>query len=136
MEETFNEHLIKGKVFIQFDNLRGKLDSQYLESFLTADGSITARVPYHGNVLIDPSKFIVFISSNGFEATKDLANRASIIRIRKRENHHYDTFHGIYAHQQSGSVYQPTLLGRRDDIDPEECTVDQLKFKTAPEEEE
>jgi len=25
-------------VFIQFDNLRGKLDSQYLESFLTADG--------------------------------------------------------------------------------------------------
>jgi hypothetical protein len=31
-------------------------------------------------------------------------------------------------------VYQPTLLGRREDIDPEECTVSQLKFKASTEE--
>lgn len=41
----------------------------------------------------------------------------------------------LYAHQQSGSVYQPTLLGRREDIDPQECTVSQLKFKASPEQE-
>ena len=69
--ETFSHHLIKASPFIQFDNVRGKLDSQYLESFLTAEGSFSARIPYHGSVSIDPSKFIVFISSNGFQATKD-----------------------------------------------------------------
>jgi hypothetical protein len=94
MEETFNDHLVKGRVFIQFDNVRGKLDSQYLEAFLTADGSFGARIPFQPTVTIDPSKFIVFISSNGFEATKDLTNRASIIRIRKRENHQFRTSNG------------------------------------------
>lgn len=41
----------------------------------------------------------------------------------------------LYALQQSGSVYQPTLLGRREDIGPEECTVSQLKFKASSEQE-
>jgi len=35
----------------------------------------------------------------------------------------------LYAHQQSGSVYQPVYLGPRDDIPAEDCTIDQLKFK-------
>jgi hypothetical protein len=94
MEEIFSDHLVKGRVFIQFDNVRGKLDSQYLESFLTAEGTFPARIPYHGTITVDPSKFIVFISSNGFEATKNLTNRASIIRIRKRENYQYRTLAG------------------------------------------
>ena len=72
MEEIFSDHLVKGSVFIQFDNVRGKLDSQYLESFLTAEGTFPARIPYHGTITVDPSKFIMFISSNGFQATKDL----------------------------------------------------------------
>lgn len=94
MEEMFGDHLIKGRVFIQFDNVRGKLDSQYLEAFLTSGSQFSARIPYHGNVVIDPSKHIVFISSNGFEATKDLTNRASIIRIRKREGYQFRTLDG------------------------------------------
>jgi hypothetical protein len=94
MEEIFSDHLVKGRVFIQFDNVRGKLDSQYLESFLTAEGTFPARIPYHGTVTVDPSTFILFISSNGFEATKDLTNRASIIRIRKRENYQFPVLNG------------------------------------------
>jgi len=94
MEEIFSDHLVKGRVFIQFDNVRGKLDSQYLESFLTAEGTFPARIPYHGTITVDPSKFILFISSNGFEATKDLTNRASIIRIRKRDNFQFRTLEG------------------------------------------
>ena len=94
MEEIFSDHLVKGRVFIQFDNVRGKLDSQYLESFLTAEGTFPARIPYHGTITVDPSKFIMFISSNGFQATKDLTNRASIIRIRKRENFQFRTLEG------------------------------------------
>lgn len=35
----------------------------------------------------------------------------------------------LYAFPESGSVYQPTYLGVREDLTSEECTVDQLKFK-------
>jgi hypothetical protein len=94
MEEIFSDHLVRGRVFLQFDNVRGKLDSQYLESFLTAEGTFPARIPYHGTITVEPSKFILFISSNGFEATKDLTNRASIIRIRKRENYQFPVLNG------------------------------------------
>lgn len=38
----------------------------------------------------------------------------------------------LYAHRESGAVYQPVYLGPRDDIPPDECTVDQLKFKAEP----
>jgi hypothetical protein len=95
LEESFCEHLIKARVFIQFDNVRGKLDSQFLESFLTADGSFLARVPNLGSMNVDPSKFILFISSNGFETTKDLANRASIIGIRKRIDYQFERPQGM-----------------------------------------
>jgi bifunctional non-homologous end joining protein LigD len=37
----------------------------------------------------------------------------------------------LYAHKQSGSIYQPVYLGVRDDIEAAECTTAQLKFKTA-----
>ena len=110
MEETFSDHLIRGKVFIQFDNVRGKLDSQYLESFLTAEGTFPARIPFMPPVMIDPSKFIVFISSNGFQATKDLTNRASIIRIRKREGHQFRTLDGKDMVQLM-FLWQPILMG-------------------------
>jgi hypothetical protein len=110
MEEIFSDHLVKGRVFIQFDNVRGKLDSQYLESFLTAEGTFPARIPYHGTITVDPSKFIMFISSNGFQATKDLTNRASIIRIRKRENYQYRTLDGKDLVQLM-FLWQPILMG-------------------------
>ena len=40
----------------------------------------------------------------------------------------------LYAFKESGSVYQPSYLGKRDDVADAECTVAQLKFK--PEEKE
>ena len=85
MEETFADHLVKGRAFIQFDNVRGKLESQMFESCLTSDGVFTARIPYQGSMPVDPSRFMIYITSNGFEATKDLLNRASFVRIQKRE---------------------------------------------------
>jgi bifunctional non-homologous end joining protein LigD len=38
----------------------------------------------------------------------------------------------LYALKQSGSIYQPVYLGRRDDIPASECVVEQLKFKNEP----
>jgi len=35
----------------------------------------------------------------------------------------------LYAHRQSGSIYQPVYLGKRCDIPATECTTDQLKYK-------
>ena len=42
----------------------------------------------------------------------------------------------LYAFQESGSVYQPTLLGTRDDLEAKDCTVGQLKFKSNPDDED
>lgn len=84
VDESFAQALIGGRPFLQFDNFRGKFDSPYIEAFMTADGSFSARVPHCGEVQIDPSRFLVLMTSNGVDSTRDFANRSSIIRIRKR----------------------------------------------------
>ncbi len=38
----------------------------------------------------------------------------------------------LYAYRESGSIYQPVYLGRREDIPASECVVEQLKFKSEP----
>ncbi len=35
----------------------------------------------------------------------------------------------LYAFKQSGSIYQPVYLGKRDDLDPSDCHTGQLKYK-------
>ncbi|MHA3774856.1 ATP-dependent DNA ligase [Verrucomicrobiota bacterium sgz303538] len=42
----------------------------------------------------------------------------------------------LYASQESGCIFQPVYLGRRDDIRAEECTTAQLKYKAPSAEEE
>ena len=37
----------------------------------------------------------------------------------------------LYAAQVGGALYQPVLLGVRDDVEPTECVVAQLKFKAS-----
>ncbi len=41
----------------------------------------------------------------------------------------------LYAHRESGALYQPVYLGRRQDVEPHECMASQLKFKSADEDE-
>ncbi|MDB4341863.1 hypothetical protein OAA59_01480 [bacterium] len=83
LDESLSQALIQGSLFIQFDNLSGKVQSQTLEAFVTCGGMFPARVPHRGEVLVDSTKFLLQITSNKIETTKDLANRASICRIRK-----------------------------------------------------
>jgi hypothetical protein len=92
VDESLNEQLIAGRPFIQLDNFRGKFDSQHIESLLTAERSFSARVPHSREVEIDPSRFFFMLSSNGVETTRDFANRASIVRIRKREGYTYKKY--------------------------------------------
>lgn len=89
LDESLGSGLISGQPFICFDNLRGKLDSPNVEAFITAPALFPARVPHRGEIQVDPRRFLIQLSSNGFESTRDLANRASICRIRKRNGYEY-----------------------------------------------
>jgi hypothetical protein len=100
LEEAFGTALVQGRPFIQFDNVRGKLNSQNLESFMTATGSFPARPAYSKVVMIDPSKFMIFINSNGYQATPDLGNRSSIIRIKKRHGYEFKDMLGFVKDAQ------------------------------------
>ena len=85
VDESFFTQLVGGRPFIQFDNFRGQMDSPALEAFLTAEDTFSCRLPHLREIVVDPRRFMVQLSSNGVESTRDLANRSSIIRIFKRE---------------------------------------------------
>ena len=100
VDESFAAALVAGRPFITLDNFRGRMDSQHLEAFLTCPSLFPARVPHRGEVLVDPKRFLLQLSSNGVEATRDLANRASICRIRKRPGFAYrDTMAELQSRQ-------------------------------------
>ena len=89
-DEPFFNALCRGRPFIQFDNWRGKLDSQSLESFVTANGEFGIRGAYRKWGSVDSRKFYLMLSSNGFETTQDFCNRSNIIRITKQpENYSF-----------------------------------------------
>lgn len=83
-DESIAQALIAGRPFVIIDNVRGRIDSPMFEAVLTATGPVVCRVPYRGELSIDPRGMLFQLTSNGLETTEDLANRSSIVRIRKR----------------------------------------------------
>ncbi len=83
-DEDINNRLVKGDCMPLLDNIRSKMDSEHLESLLTARHTIMARTPYHEPVEVDIRGVIFLATSNGFEMTPDLENRLVSIYIRKR----------------------------------------------------
>ena len=106
-DESFNSALVRGRPFILFDNRRDDFESAHLEAFATSTGLFGARVPYVGTVWVDPSLFIVSLTSNGIVTTRDLANRASIVRIRKREKYQFKKYPegDLFAHIEANQGY-------------------------------
>ena len=51
-------------------------------------------------------------------ANHDIPQVGSVVEVRY-----------LYAYRDSLALYQPVYLGPRDDVDPDECLVSQLKFK-------
>ena len=86
LDESIGAALLSGRAFITMDNLRGRLDSQFLEAVITFNGPVGVRVPHRGEVAVDPRQRSFSLTSNGVETTRDLANRSCIVRIRKRPN--------------------------------------------------
>ena len=107
-DESLATNFLRGGAFVVFDNLRGSLKSEYLESALTAKSEFPVRVPYKGEVLVDVSQSTIWVTSNGFDSTIDLANRASFVRIRKRADHVYPPLPRIIEERRD--FYQGCLL--------------------------
>lgn len=83
LDEDIGAQLLQARMFIALDNVRGRLDSEYLEAILTSDDQVMVRVPYRGQVLISTKRMTFALTSNGIEATRDLSNRMLIIRLLK-----------------------------------------------------
>lgn len=108
LDESFDFALVAGRPFIQLDNLRGKLNSQKMESCMTAS-TYLARTPYGGCSWVQPNKFFFLMTSNGAELTDDMANRSCIVRIRKKAGAYRTYAEGdLLAHVRAN---QPHYLG-------------------------
>jgi hypothetical protein len=70
--EDFDKYLVEEHGFISIDNVRGKFDSSFLESFLTEDLYV-ARPSYRSPHIIDARRTVVSMTSNRPEMTEDLA---------------------------------------------------------------
>ncbi|MDP7558907.1 MAG: BT4734/BF3469 family protein [Planctomycetota bacterium] len=111
LDESFSQALVAGSVFILFENVRGKINSPMLEGFLTAGGMFPARVPHRGEIMVNSKNYFLQMTSNSIEITKDLANRASISRIKKKlEGYKFKRYSGgdLLAHVRAN---QPYFLG-------------------------
>ena len=112
LDESLSQALINGRPFIQYDNIRGRIESQFFEMTMTCPygATVPARVPHRGEVQIRPDRFVFQLSSNGFESTPDMANRSCLIRIKKRHDHAFRTFPegDLLAHVAAS---QPEYLG-------------------------
>ena len=92
LEEAFNAAVARGVFFVVIDNLRAKLDSPAIESFITEE-SYTARSAYSPNIEIDPRRVSLSITSNKAELTDDMSNRCACVRILKQpEGYEFKTY--------------------------------------------
>jgi hypothetical protein len=110
LDERVSRALITGRPFISFDNFRGRMDSQIMETAIRGLGKVAARA-LRAEADIDVTPFIWQLSTNGAELTRDLANRAVITRIRKRaDTHSFKTYPegDVVSHIKA---HQPKYLG-------------------------
>jgi hypothetical protein len=84
LDEHVSEGLISGRPFLMFENIRGHIASQLLESAIRGEGSVNARRAYSRGIQIETDRVYWMMSSNKAETTSDLANRSIITRIRKQ----------------------------------------------------
>lgn len=96
LDESLDMAMVTGSPFIRLDNVRGRVQSQRLESLLTESGTIQARIPHVGYIDVRPSAHIWQFTANGAEATQDLMNRSSIVTIRKRpDDYQFKSWEGL-----------------------------------------
>ena len=98
---------LKHKFYASLSAVVGKQNAQRSVEIMLRDGSQWVGT---GNVTIPPTDRVPVIGS--------------VVEVRY-----------LYAFPESGCLYQPTYLGPRSDVSERDCTVAQLKYKPADEEE-
>jgi hypothetical protein len=83
-DESIGEGLASGHPIIALDNVRGLMDSRYLESGLTSYNRVPVRLPRKGEITVDVSRISFQLTSNGIETTKDLGNRILLTTLAKQ----------------------------------------------------
>ena len=73
-----------------------------------------------GMVLLDGGKR-VSVGKCAIPVNKEIPSKSSIAEIRY-----------LFAERGSNKLNQPFYLGERDDVDPKECKLSQLKYKPQP----
>ena len=110
-DEKFASALVKGRPFIMFDNLRGELDSQSIESFLTSQGNYSVRTPGCPEAYVDAANYCLSLTSNGMRTTEDLAMRSSFIRLQKNGSDEEPTLMAGLRVLEAIRAMQPRFLG-------------------------
>lgn len=85
LDESISSALVAGVPFIFFENFRGLMKSQLVETCLRGTGIAPARIPHRGEVQVPTEHINWQLSSNGLESTRDFVNRAIITRICKQD---------------------------------------------------
>jgi hypothetical protein len=114
LDESISSALIAGIPFILFENFRGQMHSQLVETCLRGTGTAPARVPHKGELQVPTGHINWQLSSNGLDATRDFANRSIITRISKRAPGHPFAEYGegnILAHIKANQpAYQAAIF--------------------------
>ncbi len=108
LDESLQSAILAGHTFILIDNVRGNLNSEFLERVLTNPKVVPCRVPHKGEVVVDASNLLFQLTSNLAQMTRDAANRSSIVRNRKRPiDYKFKSFNGLDAksHVQANQGY-------------------------------
>jgi hypothetical protein len=101
LEESIGTGLLRGANFISLPNIRGTIDCPWFEELIKGESDLMpVRTAYRGESQVDVSKVLFFITSNSPKATKDLANRCSLIRIMKQPESHK------FQHQGDAAIDQ------------------------------
>jgi hypothetical protein len=98
LDESVSSALVAGVPFILFENFRGHMNSQLVETCLRGFGTAPARIPHKGEVQVSTTHINWQLSSNGMGGTADFVNRAVINRISK----HRDGF--VFTRYPEGDI--------------------------------
>jgi hypothetical protein len=111
LDESVGSAIISGRPFVVAENFRGLVDSQTLESALRGQGVVACRVPYRGEIQASTEHVCWQLSSNQAAATRDLAKRSIITRIKKKPKGYKFKRYPEGDLLQHVAVKQPYYLG-------------------------
>ena len=82
LDESVAAWLESGRPIGVLDNVRGRVDSEYIEMLTTANGPVPVRVPHKGEMRVSAKSSQLQLTSNHASSTRDLAERMIIVSIK------------------------------------------------------